>query len=416
MKRQPLQDTFFMLTPDVRDRLLEIKLTAAEWRVWCYLVSLDPFGDRGAKFSPAELMLKCSIKKTTYFSAKAKFQKLGLFDFRDGVTKVVNLQTSLEQTTSGYSQQAEIIESEISESEFGNSESRSLKPLASKASKSPQTIQTYLDFKDSLSERERENFLKFVEDKIKNLEKPINDKEAWLASKNAAKQNRWEVYYERFKIEGTDKNALQKELEAKQRAIANFKNRHNLKNEEIEGNKLENQENRGEAQSKSIGEGRASAEFTKLNNLPDAEIEPKNSDSERDDAEALEKEARKRRAIANFQKHINRDLPVDEPEPENTNEQEYRRSLAAFDELLSSALGEKEKSLAQQHREKIARAKQQQQELARQRREAAARYSSQLDPDLQRRKEIKLREIEEFNQRDSQRQNHEIISKKPENE
>ena len=68
MKNQPIQNTtFFMLTPDVRDRLLETKLTAAEWRVWCYLVSLDPFGDRGAKFSPAELMLKCSIKKNNLF-------------------------------------------------------------------------------------------------------------------------------------------------------------------------------------------------------------------------------------------------------------------------------------------------------------------------------------------------------------
>lgn len=99
MKRQAVQDsTFFMLTPGVRDRLMEINLTAAEWRMWCYLVSLDPFGDRGAKFSPPELMLKCQIKKTTYFSAKAKFQKLGLFDFRDGVTKVVNLQSAYAQT------------------------------------------------------------------------------------------------------------------------------------------------------------------------------------------------------------------------------------------------------------------------------------------------------------------------------
>jgi hypothetical protein len=48
-----------MLTSNVRDKLLSAKLTAAEWCIWCYLVSLDPFGDRGAKYSPAELMLKC---------------------------------------------------------------------------------------------------------------------------------------------------------------------------------------------------------------------------------------------------------------------------------------------------------------------------------------------------------------------
>ena len=180
MKRQPFQNpTFFRLTPSVRDRLLEINLTAAEWRIWCYLVSLDPFGDRGAKFVPAELMLKCKIKKTTYFSAKAKFQKLGLFDFRDGVTKVVNLQTSLISTDSGHSQQAKIIESEISESEFGNSdnhseisesefgnsESQSLKPSPSKDYNDPQTIKTYTDFKKTLSDSQREEFFNSINER-----------------------------------------------------------------------------------------------------------------------------------------------------------------------------------------------------------------------------------------------------------
>ena len=110
---------FFALTPEVRDVLLDAKLTAAEWRFWCYLVSLDPFGDRGAKFSPAEAMLKCQLKKTTYFAAKVKFQKLGLFDFKDGTTKVIN--------TWGSKRQSEIPESESeipeSESEIPESES-----------------------------------------------------------------------------------------------------------------------------------------------------------------------------------------------------------------------------------------------------------------------------------------------------
>ncbi len=56
-------------------------------------------------------------------------------------------------------------------------------------------FKTYLDFKRSLSESERENFFNFAKEKTKNLEKPINDLVAWLASKNAAKQNRWEIYY-----------------------------------------------------------------------------------------------------------------------------------------------------------------------------------------------------------------------------
>jgi hypothetical protein len=45
-----LPETFFILTPEVREKLLTANLTAAEWRIWCYLVSLDPFGDRCFRF------------------------------------------------------------------------------------------------------------------------------------------------------------------------------------------------------------------------------------------------------------------------------------------------------------------------------------------------------------------------------
>jgi hypothetical protein len=96
----------------------------------------------------------------------------------------------------------------------------------------PKTLQTYSDFKKTLSESERENFLNFVEEKTNNLEKPINDLEAWLASKNAAKQNRWEVYYSNYqeqKISESVKTTKQNQGSGNyspsemQRAIAEFK-------------------------------------------------------------------------------------------------------------------------------------------------------------------------------------------------
>jgi Fe2+ or Zn2+ uptake regulation protein len=59
-------------------------------------------------------------------------------------------------------------------------------------------IKTYSDFKKTLSESERENFLNFVKEQIKNLPKQVNDIEAWLANQNQAGQNRWEVYYNNF--------------------------------------------------------------------------------------------------------------------------------------------------------------------------------------------------------------------------
>lgn len=140
-----------MLTPTVRDKLLECKLTAAEWRIWCYLVSLDPFGDRGAKFSPAELMLKCGIKKTAYFKAKAKFYKLGLFDFKDGVTKVINLQGHSNNSVKTEDSQQENVnesanaesQSANAESQSANAESKSPKTLPEKQPSSSQTLQTF---------------------------------------------------------------------------------------------------------------------------------------------------------------------------------------------------------------------------------------------------------------------------------
>jgi hypothetical protein len=108
---------FFMLTADARDKLLETNLTAAEWRIWCYLVSLDPFGDRGVAFSVSELMLRCRVKKSTYFAAKAKLQKLGLVYFQESTIKVFNLQGRFHSTKNSpnYSQQADTTESNISE-------------------------------------------------------------------------------------------------------------------------------------------------------------------------------------------------------------------------------------------------------------------------------------------------------------
>jgi hypothetical protein len=70
------------------------------------------------------------------------------------------------------------------------------KPSPSK--NSSDSSNSYQTFINSLSDSERENFLSFVEEKTKNLSQPINDIEAWLASKNQAGLNRWEVYHEKF--------------------------------------------------------------------------------------------------------------------------------------------------------------------------------------------------------------------------
>ena len=98
----------------------------------------------------------------------------------------------------------------------------------------PKNLKTYTDFKKTLSENERENFLNFVEEQIQNLEKPINDLEAWLASKNAANQNRWEIYYKNYQKQGVKQKLNNSQQDNgsgdldRQRAIAEFRKRMKL--------------------------------------------------------------------------------------------------------------------------------------------------------------------------------------------
>lgn len=70
--------------------------------------------------------------------------------------------------------------------------------LVDRGLQNPKINKNYLDFIKTLSEDERANFLEFCEEKTKNLSQPVNDIEAWLAHKNKAGRNRWEVYYEKY--------------------------------------------------------------------------------------------------------------------------------------------------------------------------------------------------------------------------
>lgn len=113
--KSSVSETFFKLTAELSEKLLNIDLTAAEWRIWCYLVSLDPLGDvadtqsgRAIKYDVDELMTKCRVKKSTYFTAKAKFLKLGLlpewFEVREVKRIEKQIRERLQANLSGLSE------------------------------------------------------------------------------------------------------------------------------------------------------------------------------------------------------------------------------------------------------------------------------------------------------------------------
>ena len=63
----------FPLTNQKLGELFTLDFTAAEWRFYLYLATLDPFGDTGVKYNAEEVMLFCNIKPAKYYEAKAKF-------------------------------------------------------------------------------------------------------------------------------------------------------------------------------------------------------------------------------------------------------------------------------------------------------------------------------------------------------
>ncbi|NER31138.1 MAG: hypothetical protein F6J89_26835, partial [Symploca sp. SIO1C4] len=207
-----IDEPFYPLTPETSQKLRRAKLTAAEWRLWVYLTEIDPWGDRYQDIPDTlTVMQEVGIKKSTYYTAIAKLQKLGLFDFQDKGFAIRNLahpkNRKAFQETGNDSKNLESIpknrkafqkigsDSKNLESipknrkrfqKIGNdskkSENQRLEPSHSKGSNSSQIYSDYSDFNKTLSEGERENFLKFGLKKAAELPKLPTLPQKWIES------------------------------------------------------------------------------------------------------------------------------------------------------------------------------------------------------------------------------------------
>ena len=74
---------FYKFTPETSKKLRDLDLSAAEWKIWAYLTTLDPFGDKYVRLPDMDVvMAECGTSKATVYRAISKFQELGLFDFQ----------------------------------------------------------------------------------------------------------------------------------------------------------------------------------------------------------------------------------------------------------------------------------------------------------------------------------------------
>ena len=86
-----LPDEFYPVTPAAAQKLRKANLTASEWKIWSYLVEVDPWGDRYHEVETINLLSACEVSKATYYRAIAKFQEEKIFDFQDKGFNVRNL-------------------------------------------------------------------------------------------------------------------------------------------------------------------------------------------------------------------------------------------------------------------------------------------------------------------------------------
>ena len=228
---------------------LNQRLTQSELAVYLWLKTNDPFGERLVEADTKEIAKDLNVSRRTIQRALVKLREEKLIDLvitkfhyrirskstsdNNNTNKVKERLRVATQMSPGDTDVAEAIsmspkchpcrQSDPHVAEVTPMSRSSPETTSEQAFQNPKTIQTYSDFKKTLSESERENFLKFVEKKIHNLEKPINDLEAWLASQTKAKQNRWEVYYQSYQEEGrkiTRKNSKSNSKSRKEKKLA----------------------------------------------------------------------------------------------------------------------------------------------------------------------------------------------------
>jgi DNA-binding transcriptional ArsR family regulator len=365
---------------------LNKRLTQSELAVYLWLKTNDPFGDKLIEASTKQIADDLNVSRRTIQRALVKLRDENLIDLiitkfqyrvkshpAENASEKKVKETLRVATPGSPSDTSVAIGTRMSPSvqecrhryenvAIGTGMSPPTAETQSEQKlENPKTLQTYSDFKDSLSEDERENFFNFVQEKISNLERPINDLEAWLASENKAKQNRWEIYYRSYQEEQINEGRKT--------------TRHSENGGKLSPSKMQ----------------QAIAEFQKQRQINQPVDEPENANSDG--------------------RLFNGNLPTQARLAQNTTE-EYHHSAAEINELLDNP-PERFESLAQTHREaarfgyesshpkaaaRIAEVKRQQAKIRRANREAAESRAKQQNLDPEPRKLETLRQIEEMNQ------------------
>lgn len=128
----------------------------SEVKLYLYFCTLNPFGDREIEFSPDLLYSQLKIKKSAFYSAAARLEKLGLLSLK--VLRAAARIHPINRTTF-----------HLNGKSSNKSESRQPEASPDKDCGEAHTYSDYSNFKHTLSEGEREQFEKFVRIEWKKL-------------------------------------------------------------------------------------------------------------------------------------------------------------------------------------------------------------------------------------------------------
>jgi hypothetical protein len=83
---------FYKLKTEIAHYLINGLETYSEWKVWCYLTTFEPFGDKYIELPPLiNVLMICKISERTFYRAISKLKELELFDFQYDKAYIRNL-------------------------------------------------------------------------------------------------------------------------------------------------------------------------------------------------------------------------------------------------------------------------------------------------------------------------------------
>jgi hypothetical protein len=276
MTQNRIQGRFYPLQSE--EWLETVKqLTHSELKVLYYIRSLDPY-NKGISLTPVQIASdlsteKCKMHRSTVTRALKSLDNQGFIQMellqiqikvnpkgflsQAEIEDVAVKQPSCEQATESATTQPSVPDHNLECSqatESATTQQLKAETISETGFQTPKIYKTYIDFKDSLSENEGENYLKFAREAIKNFKQPIHDLEAWLASKTKAGTNRWEVYFEKYQSEtkarkfNSDSSSVPDQ--ERQRAIAKYQE--SLKQQKSQSEKIEHGKRKEEIKLESL--------------------------------------------------------------------------------------------------------------------------------------------------------------------